>query len=141
MIINQLAKATVDLGGRFSPERVKYSLEMTLLGLLAVFSVLALIWAVLALFKIFMYDMPNKRKSENNGSKTNQPVAPMQINVEETGASVTPVANNDATVAAIIAAISAYITSDPQLSQEYSGGFRVVSFKRVRDKASWNSKK
>ena len=51
MVINQLAKATTDLGGAFSAERIKYALEMTALGLLAVFAVLALIWIVMTIFK------------------------------------------------------------------------------------------
>ena len=136
MVINQLAKTTEDvLGGAFSAERIKYALEMTGLGLLAVFAVLALIWGVLAIFKIFMYDLPNKKKAKK------APV--VEKKVETTPAEVvsTPDAsNNDATVAAIMAAISAYIADDPALSEQYPNGFRVVSFKRVRDKAYWNSK-
>ena len=132
---NELAKVAIDLGGAFSGERIKYALEMTGLGLLAVFSVLALIWAVLAIFKFFLYDLANKKK---NSASTE---APQKI--ESAPAEVVKVENNtndDATVAAIIAAISAYIAEDSQLSEQYANGFRVVSFKRVREKASWNSK-
>ena len=135
MVINQLAKTTEDvLGGAFSAERIKYALEMTGLGLLAVFAVLALIWGVLAIFKVFMYDIPNKKLKKAVKEEKNIDVAPAEV-------VITPEASsNDATVAAIMAAISAYIADDPALSEQYPKGFRVVSFNRVRDKAFWNSK-
>ena len=132
MINNNLAKVTEDLGGAFSGERLVYSLEMTLLGLGAVFSVLAIIWAVLALFKVFSTASAKKEAKEKVSAPA--PVAvPNAVTEPEQS-------DDDATVAAIMAAISAYISSDEKLSEEYSGGFRVVSFKKVRDKASWNQK-
>ena len=134
MVINQLAKATADLGGAFSGERIKYSLEMTALGLVAVFAVLALIWLILAIFKLFLYDSSNKKSKSSTQEKT--------VNVEQKVESApAPTTENDAIVAAITSAISAYIAEDPQLSEQYANGFKVVSFKRVRDKAFWNSKK
>ena len=139
MIINQLAKATEELGGAFSPERIKYALEMTALGLIAVFAVLAIIWIVLAIFKYFLYDLSNK---DNEASAPEKP-AKAEKKVESAPViDVVPPAINgdDATVAAIMAAISAYIADDPELSEQYPNGFRVVSFKRVRGKAFWNSK-
>ena len=135
MMVNQLAANAVDLGGAFSAERITYALEMTALGLLAVFSVLAILWGVLALFKVFMYDIPQKK------AKAQKKVEPTPVVVNEPNV-VTPVAasNDDEVVAVIMAAISAYISADPALAEEYAGGFRVVSFKRVRDKAAWNKK-
>ena len=133
MVINQLAKATTDLGGAFSGERIKYSLEMTALGLIAVFAVLALIWLVLAIFKLFLYDSANKKSKSSMQEKS--------VNVEQkVETAPTPTTENDAIVAAITAAISAYIAEDSQLSEQYANGFKVISFKRVRDKAFWNSK-
>ena len=130
-----LLTATADLGGAFSAERMTYAFEMTALGILAVFAVLAILWGVLALFKVFMYDMPQKKA---NATKKAEP-APVVV---DEPAVVTPVAssNDDEVVAVIMAAISAYISADPALAEEYAGGFRVVSFKRVRDKAAWNKK-
>ena len=130
-----LAKTTGDLGGAFSPERVTYALEMTVLGIVAVFAVLAILWGVLALFKVFMYDIPQKKAKAKTKLKeepvvVTEPIAPAPVVAQ----------NNDETVAVIVAAISAYIAADPALAEEYAGGFRVVSFKRVRDKAAWNKK-
>lgn len=135
MMVNQLATVVNDLGGAFSSERILYSLEMTALGLIAVFSVLAILWGVLALFKVFMYDMPQKK------AKALKKVEPASV-VENEPTVVPPVvsSNDDEVVAVIMAAISAYISADPTLAEEYAGGFRVVSFKRVRDKAAWNKK-
>lgn len=133
MINSNLAKVTEDLGGAFSGERLVYSLEMTLLGLGAVFSVLAIIWAVLALFKVFSTASVKKEAAKEKVSAPAPVAVPNAVTEPEQS-------DDDATVAAIMAAISAYISSDEKLSEEYSGGFRVVSFKKVRDKASWNQK-
>ena len=135
MINNYLAKTTGDLGGAFSGERIVYSLEMTLLGLGAVFAVLAIIWAVLMLFKVFAKTSSKEAadKEDNASVVENLQGAVTQPAVQQS--------DDDATVAAIIAAISAYLSSDEKISEEYAGGFRVVSFRRVRDKASWNAKK
>ena len=117
MVINQLAKATTDLGGAFSPERIKYSLEMTGLGLIAVFAVLALIWLILAIFKFFLYDVAKNKDeaaSTHAPSKTAKKVESVPTEVVKSTANT----ENDATVATIIAAISAYIAEDPQLSEQ-----------------------
>ena len=128
-----LAQST-DLGGAFSPERLKYALEMTVLGLCAVFAVLALLWGVLILFKLFMYDAPKKKANKNVVANT-----PKAEPVVKTPASVAK-SDDDVTVAVIMAAISAYISEDPNLAEQYAGGFRVVSFKRAQNKAAWNKK-
>ena len=136
MVVNVLAKATNDLGPAFSLERIEYALQMTLLGLGAVFAVLTLIWLILVIFKIFLYDLKNKsKKTENTENKSN-----VEQTVVEQPSTTVSQSSNDSTVAAIIAAISAYISDDAELSKEYANGFRVVSFKRVRPKSSWNNK-
>ena len=38
----------------------------------------------------------------------------------------------------LTAAVAAYIDSDPALSSQFAGGFRVVSFKKKNGKTSWN---
>ena len=138
MVVNILAKTTENLGGAFSPERLEYALQMTLLGMVAVFAVLSLIWLVLVVFKFFLYDLKNNNSKKSNATKSQsaQKVLPPVVS----GPIPATQSSDDATVAAIVAAISAYISSDPALKDEYAGGFRVVSFKRVRAKASWNNK-
>ena len=53
MVVNNALAATTnaaDLGGAFSPERLSYAGQMTLLGMLMVFLVLAILWGILTLF-------------------------------------------------------------------------------------------
>ena len=138
MSVNILAKATEDLGGALSSERIALSLRMTVLGMVAIFSVLAIIWLVLSLFKFFFYNDPDKNNSKDIPKSQEASDVPT-VEVQQS-TSAPSVNSNDETVAAIIAAISAYISDDPELSKEYSAGFRVVSFKRVRPKATWNNK-
>ena len=66
MVVNILAKTTENLGGAFSPERLEYALQMTLLGIGAVFAVLSLIWLVLVVFKFFLYDLKNRDTKKQN---------------------------------------------------------------------------
>ena len=133
MIVNILTKTTMPF-----TERLSESVQMTLLGMCAVFAVLAVIWFVLLLFKVFFYKDPNKKSKKEKSTKLAEPVVENQAAAVQDTNSTND--SNNATIAAIMAAISAYIAEDPDLSQEYSGGFRVVSFKRVRSKANWNNK-
>ena len=52
------------------------------------------------------------------------------VTVEEIGGAAAPVAP--------VAPVAAYIDSDPALSSQFAGGFRVVSFKKKNGKTSWN---
>ena len=126
----------------FSGEAWKYAGEMTLLGMGMIFSVLALLWGILAIFKlVFVGKSPKAPK---------QPKAPKVEKKEEPSASQ---ANDDVISAVIAAGIQAYETDNTALiavltaavaayrAEEGSeGGFRVVSFKRSSGRA-WNAKK
>lgn len=136
--------AVEELGGAFSSERIMYALRMTLLGMCAVFAVLALLYLVLQLFKLFVYTLPQKRKNAEL-QKDSQSAAPAGNTVisdlpavQDNGEAYETEADDAATVAVITAAIAAYIASDETLTREYSGGFRVVSFRRSRGNSSWN---
>jgi sodium pump decarboxylase gamma subunit len=87
--------------------------QTVLLGMGTVFSVLIIILIALVLFKVLLYDIPNKKSSE-----------PF-IDVEPTVAPEPPaVSSNDEIVAVIAAAIA-------MAESENSGAkFRVVSFRR-----------
>lgn len=112
-------------------ERLSLFGEVTLLGMGTVFIVLAILWGLIALIGFF-FDLHNKKAAaknlaakENAGSAAAEaPVAPV---VEQLPSQQD---NNGALVAAITAAISAYIDTDETLKKTYSGGFRVVSFRR-----------
>ncbi len=87
--------------------------QTVLLGMVTVFAVLIIIWIALILFKLFLYDIPNKKAVE--AKHPVEPIAPTPAPVS---------ASNDEIVAVIAAAI-AMAESDGNGTK-----FRVVSFKR-----------
>ncbi len=125
-----VAETEDPLGPAFSGARISYALRMTLMGLGMVFAVLALLWAVLAIFKLVFVGKepkaPKAPKKKPEPAPAPAPVAPI------------PVGTDPAVVAAITAAIAEMIASDPALAEQYAGGFRVVEFKRKSGKTSWN---
>jgi len=108
-------------------EKLSIGAEVALIGLLIVFMVLMILWGVLALFKVFFYDIP-KRKKDVGENENVKDTAVLDIPAAETAAEPAPVvaATDDlAIIAAITVAISEY-TGMPSKS------FRVVSFKKSR---------
>ena len=114
-------------------ERVAEGFEIFVLGMLMVFAVLALLWGVLAIFKIVFYDIPQKKK-ENAERAADQAVK--AEDTKPAPVAVAPIEDNGAIVAAITAALTAYFAE----SGEYSGGFRVVSFRKSQTRSAWNKK-
>lgn len=125
MAPTESAEAEEDLGGAFSPARLSMAGLMIIQGMGMVFLVLAILWIVLMIFKKVFYKEP-----KTTTKKVEEP-APAAL------VAAAP-ANDDALVAAITAAVAAYIDSDPALSSQFAGGFRVVSFKKKNGKTSWN---
>ena len=134
MTYTALSTAYADLGGAFSPDRLALAGQMTLIGMGMIFSVLAILWAVLAIFKL-VFARPQGKKV-----KTEKKVEPAPAPVAEPTPVVAPVTaqNDDELVAVITAAVAAYIaTEEPNA---YQGGFRVVSFRRANGGKAWNAK-
>lgn len=129
MMYNALSAVVQDMGGAFSPERLALAGQVTLIGMGMVFSVLAILWAVLAIFKqIFAKPAPAKKAEP-------APVAAPAPVVEE---AVEEVSDDGELIAVITAAVAAYIESeDPAMAQS---GFRVVSFRRANGGKAWNAK-
>lgn len=139
MVVNNVLTAyteAADLGGAFSPERWVYAGQMTLLGMLMVFSVLAILWVILSLFKVFFARNENAPVEKVAKVKAVEKAAEPAPKI----ASVPAQQHTDEELVAILtAAIAAYIESEGQ-SESYAGGFRVVSFRRVGGGRSWNAK-
>ncbi len=126
-----LTAASAELGGAFSAERWAYAGRMTLLGMVMIFAVLGLLWAVLTVFKYVMVGKDSKPQKEKNAI------------VEVVEASVTATEELEATddgelVAVIAAAIAAYRASEGMDAADASG-FRVVSFRRAASGRAWNA--
>ena len=117
------------MGGAFSPERLALAGEMTLIGMAMVFAVLAILWGVLAIFKMIFAKPESKKKAEP---------APAPAPVAEPEPVVAVADSDDELVAVITAAVAAYIAD--QEPGAYAGGFRVVSFRRANGGKAWNAK-
>ena len=129
MMYNALSAAVQDMGGAFSPERLALAGQVTLIGMGMVFSVLAILWAVLAIFKRIFAPAAPVKKAEP------APIVAAPAPAEET---VEAVSDDGELVAVITAAVAAYIASeDPAMAQS---GFRVVSFRRANGGKAWNAK-
>lgn len=134
-VLPAYAEVAVEDTGIFSPERWSYSGEMLVLGVGMVFLVLAILWGILAIFAKTMGGAKKPVKQEKSTPKAEAKPVP------EPAAPVSPItapASDDAIVAAITAAIAMTIESDPALSAQFAGGFRVVSFRKKNGKNAWN---
>ena len=115
-------------------ERFEYALQGTVTGLLMVFAVLALLWGIVSLSKVIFYDIPRKRKANEEkiadavSEVLNDAAAPVQPSLPET---------DDTQLAAVITAAVAAMIESGEYKEEFAGGFRVVSFKRASGK-KWN---
>ena len=110
-------------------ERMAYGLQVFVVGLGTVFAVLVILWLALVLFKVFSYDLPQKKAkklAEEAASKVE--AAPI---VEETPISVIeePVSDDTQLIAVITAAIAASENTS-------SDGFVVRSIKKA-NKRNW----
>ena len=115
----------------FSIDALAKAAEVAVLGLGMVFLVLAILWGVLAIFKV-IFGGEKKAKKE----PVKETVAPAAVAEPEPDE-----AQDDGELIAVItAAIEAYRASESGGDEDYAGGFRVVSFKRAGAGRPWNSK-
>lgn len=122
------AAEVVDYGGAFSAERLALAGQMTLIGMGMIFAVLAILWGVLAIFKLIFAREPKKNKQE---------AAPMAEAPAEAVAE--PVATDGGELIAVItAAVAAYRAAEEGTAD--AGSFRVVSFRKTNGGRAWNSK-
>ncbi len=118
--------------GAFSVDALAKAAEVAVFGMLMVFLVLIILWAVLAVFKLIFAGETKKKEKVNT-----EEVAPVKTEEPVPVA----VAQDDAQLVAVItAAIEAYRASESGGDENYASGFRVVSFKRAGAGRPWNSK-
>ena len=133
MVVNNVLAASseaAELGGAFSAERWGYAGQMTLLGMVMIFAVLAILWGVLALFKVIFAKGEKAAPKQVEKPVETVPQITVAPEVQQ---------SDDELVAILTAAVAAYIESEGQ-TESYAGGFRVVSFRRVGGGRSWNQK-
>ena len=128
----------------FSAEAWKYAGEMTLLGMGMIFTVLALLWGVLAIFKMVFANKPKKDSQADQGNEGSAPGNAVASEPSDDVISAVIAAGIQAyredesreLIAVITAAVAAY-----RAEEGSTGDFRVVSFKRASGARSWNRKK
>ena len=124
-IVALAAETGIDWGERAATAGVT-----TLLGMVTIFSVLALLWATIEIMHYLLHRGEAKKKEPKNASTPAQPSAAPSVDdaaiAAAIAASLAACEGDSATVAAIVAAITAMRAEEGE-----SGGFRVVSFKRV----------
>ncbi len=124
-------------------ERVMYALRMLIVGLGAVFAILALLWGVMVLARVLLHDIPMRSKIEQDALKSEPPkgrpnVSPRPAAAPAPVAPAAPAAqDNGVLIAVITAAVSAAMQEEGTLPP---GGFRVVSFRRSSNSGAWNRK-
>ena len=130
-VIAAKAEADTQVIEDFS-ERLSLFGEVTLLGMGTIFIVLAILWGLIALIGFF-FDLRNKKvAAKNAAAKANEASAVAEVPAAPAAEQLPMQQDNNGTlVAAITAAIAAYIDADEVLQEAYSGGFRVVSFRRA----------
>ncbi len=117
-----------DAASLSNAEKLTEGLTVLLLGMATVFAVLAILWLVLALFKVIFYreNKPAEKKVKTPAPAPKPAPAPAPVPA--------PAAADDAAlVAAITAAIAAYTANDTA----FASGFRVVSFRRSEHASPW----
>jgi len=122
--------AILDTAAMPLSERLLYGAQVLVIGIVTVFVVLALLWGAMALFKIFFYNMPNKKKNAANVAVNKVENIPAAADIPLAA----PTASDDTQLIAVItAAIAAYNASAGNKLP-----FRVVSYRRTAGAGGWN---
>lgn len=113
--------------------------KILLIGMSCVFGVIFVIWLMLTVFRVIIYDIPNKRAKKEEAKKAvNVTATPAPAVAPETPATPSVSDSDDTvTVAVITAAIYAYLEANSEDGSVLP--FRVVSFKRKKSGTPWNS--
>jgi len=117
-------------GGMDWGERTTISITVSLQGMLTIFLVLALLWGTIVIMHRVIAGKkkePHKRRGGEEDEKSQAPATTDDMAIAAAiAAGLAASEDEGAVVAAITAAISATLAEEG-----YTGGFRVVSFKRV----------
>ncbi len=124
-----MISTTLNTAMTFS-ERMSYGLSVFVVGVATVFSVLAILWAALVLFKVFAYDIPQKRAKKAEEKKKVE--VPASVETVEAEPVIEENDDDEQLIAVISAAIAAYTAQSGNALP-----FRVVSYKRVNNAGGW----
>ena len=128
--ITEAAAQSEHFVGNTFAERTMYALSHTAVGMLLIFGVLGVIWAILAVFKV-IFGGKSEKKGEAPVKQVQSAPAPA---AKPASAPVAAPATSDEE---IVAAITAAITLMRE-AEGATGTFRVVSFRRTGGARPWN---
>lgn len=109
-------------------ERLFYGLRMLAFGMAVVFSVLAIIWLVLVLFRLIFTAIEKKRANGGVSADHSEPSGSADLTSSSTPAAGS---SDDGAVLAAITAAVALIYEEENANSGKTTGFRVVSFRKV----------
>ena len=121
-MVNVFALAAGNAAGMTFSERLSTAGIVSLQGMLTIFLVLSILWGSVELMHYVR--VGRKEKAEQNKQAPVTEAAPAPV--AESAPAPVAVSDDGAIVAAITAALSAQLASEG-----HTGGFRVVSFKRL----------
>lgn len=122
-----------DTVGETFGERAGVASSVTLLGMIAIFAVLTILWGVIEV----LHQALNRGKQKDAPAAPAAKAAPVPVKApkpapaEQKPAATASSQNDDALVAVISAAVAAAMEEEG-----YTGGFRVVSFRRTQNRRS-----
>ena len=122
-----------DTVGETFGERAGVAGSVTLLGMIAIFAVLTILWGVIEV----LHQALNRGKQKDAPAAPAAKAAPVPVKApkpaqaEQKPAATASSQNDDALVAVISAAVAAAMEEEG-----YTGGFRVVSFRRTQNRRS-----
>ena len=133
MFQSLLAAGAMSLG-----ERLSYGAQVLVIGIATVFLSLTILWGVMALFKLFFYTIPNKKKEAPKAVQPQRAPEPFDDVPEP---ELIPLASDVPAAPAADTQLIAVITAAIAAYQDASGSalpFRVVSYRRATGAGGWN---
>lgn len=135
-VLTVAAETATDYGSAFSGARWSEAGRMMLFGMVMVFAVLVILWAILSILKLCVVGKSPKVEKPKPAPKPKPEKKPAPAPVAPA-----PIATDDGELIAVLsAAVAAYMASENPDGVP-DGAFRVVSFRRVSGGRAWNSKR
>lgn len=109
-------------------DKLSIGVEVSLMGIAIVFLVLAILWGILELFRVFFYEIPKKRREKKQASEADMGEQIEDAMLTEANCDVPSDTQKEEELIAAISAAVAMEIGKP------IGSFRVVSFHRTSKK-------
>lgn len=123
-------------GDMIFSDRLSYAGELTLIGMVTIFAVLALLWGSISIMRVLLNGREETRAKKKASSVSESPRQEHEAPVSAPAPAPMPTGNDDAALLAAITAAIAVVWE----SEHPGTGFRVVSYRHVDKRSAWNMK-